>query len=1089
MKISPKYIYAIKILILLAFTNFAARSMYGQGAGATLSGTVTDASGAVISNIEISIHNTATGVTREITTDSAGFYSAPNLLPATYDVTASGSKFSTQVQTGIALGVGGSRVLNFSLKIGQVNEKVVVEATTAGVETGSSTISGEVGSVAVRELPLNGRDWTQLATLEPGVTSTVSIQANAGTILRITRGFGTTLAISGTRPEQNSYRIDGINVNNYVNGSPGSVTGGTLGVDALQEFSVVTSNYSAEYGRTSGGIVNAITRSGTNTVHGNAYEFLRNSALDARNYFDGPNIPEFRRNQFGASAGGPIWKDHTFVFADYEGIRQNLGLTSLSDVPSLDARNGILHNANGTTTTVTVDPLVKPFLPAWPVPNGQILAPGNVGIFLLVGQQITSENFYSARVDHNISEKDSLFGSWQWDHGTVNSPDTLNNILFPGETSRVFVGIEENHIFSSRLVNSVRVGYNRSTASTFGFTGISPLAKDPSLAAIPGQYAPVISVTYLTLFQGGLNSTSAESHDLNAYQAYDDLSFVRGTHSLKFGFAVERDQVNQLKRTNPGGEFVFNSLISFLTNNPKSFTGPDSSAPDLPRYYRQTIFGGYIQDDFRWRPNLTLNLGLRYEMSTTPTEINNRLSNLVNVTDAEPRIGFPLFANPTYRNFEPRIGFAWNPFRNGKNVIRGGFGIFDVLPLVYEYGTLDALDAPFANTAQVLPAPAGSFPTGAYSLIVGKSLGLKYFHIDPNPHRNYVMQWNLNVQRQLTSDLAASVAYVGSRSVHVAQSSSDANFVVPTLTSAGLLWPAPIGSGTTQNTNPNVGRIDYLDWGATANYNALQAQLTQRFSHGFLAQASYTWSKALDEGSSIETSNSFLNSVVIPLYLYPKLRYGPSDYDIGQSLTLYYTWVLPTTGLLKESPMGWAIRGWQVGGILTVQTGLPFTPIIGGDPLGMNSTDTTDYPNRIKNGPGCQTAVNPGNVNSYINLNCLVLPLVPPSLSGLCAPFPTVPGTCSNLLGNASRNSLVGPGLLNFDFSLFKNNYVPRISDSFNVQFRVEFFNVFNHSNFNAPIDNSTIFNQDGSPAPGAGLIDSTSTAAREIQFGLKVIW
>lgn len=1081
--------YMCQLVALLGLAVIMSRPLLGQGAEASLSGTVVDSSGAVIPHIKITILNTSTGVTREAMTDSSGFYSVPHLLPGTYNVTASGSGFSSREQTGINLGVGESRIQNLSMQVGEVSERVVVADTTSGPELATSSITGAVEGTAVRELPLNGRDWTQLATLEPGVTSTNAIQASAGTILRITRGFGTTLAISGTRPEQNSYSIDGINVNNYVNGSPGSVTGGTLGVDALQEFSVLTSNYSTEYGRTSGGIVDAITKSGSNALHGNAYDFLRNSALDARNYFDGPTIPEFQRNQFGASAGGPIWKDHTFIFADYEGVRQNLGLTSLADVPSLDARNGLLHNADGTTTTITVDPSVVPFLAAWPLPNGQILSPGNVGIFKLVGRQLTSENFYSARLDHNISQKDALFASWQWDHGQVSSPDSLNNLLFPGDTSRIFAAVEENHTFSSQLVNSFRVGYNRSTASTFGFSAISPLANNQALAAVPGQYAPVISVTGLTLFQGGLNATSAESHALNAYQVYDDLSYIKGTHSLKVGFVVERDQVNQLKRTNPGGEFQFNSLTAFLTNNPKSFTGPDSSAPDTTRYYRQTIIGGYLQDDFRFRSNLTFNLGLRYEMSTLPTEINNKFSNLVNVTDAEPRIGFPLFANPTYRNLEPRVGFAWDPFRTGKTVVRGGFGIFDVLPLIYEYGTLDALDAPFANTAQVLPAPAGSFPTGAYSLIVGKTLGLKYFHVDPYPHRNYVMQRNLNVQRQLTSNLTASLAYVGSSSVHDAQSSSDANFVPPTVTSQGYLWPSPIGSGTVQNTNPNVGRIDYLNWGESANYNALQAQVTEKFNHGFLAQGSYTWSKALDEGSSIETSNSFLNSVVIPMYLYPKLRYGLSDYDIAHSFTFYSTWVIPTSTFLQDRPMGWAVRGWQVGGILTVQSGLPFTPIIGGDPLGMNSTDTTDYPDRIKVGSGCGTAVNPGNVNGYINLNCFVLPPAPPALASLCAPFPTVSGTCSNLLGNASRNSLIGPGLVDFDFSLFKNNYIPRISEGFNIQFRMELFNIFNRSNFNAPIDNSTIFNQDGSPVSGAGLIDSTSTTAREIQFGLKVIW
>jgi hypothetical protein len=1096
LRANKRFIHAGMFLLAILMDVLLCSSLRAQDSGATLSGTVTDASGSVVPGAKVSIKNTGTDVTRDVTTDAAGFYSVPNLLPGRYDVTVSGTGFSTQLHNGITLGVGASQILNSSLTVGATQQTVLVESAPPAVELASSEVSGAIEESTIRELPLNGRDWTQLATLEPGVISTNSIQSSAATVSRITRGYGTTLTINGARPEQNSYRIDGINVNNYVNGSPGSVTGGTLGVDALQEFSVVTSNYSAEYGRTSGGVIDAITNPGSNQLHGSAYEFVRNSALDARNYFDGPQIPSFERNQFGVSAGGPIQKDHTFIFGDFEGIRQDLGTTTQANVPSLDARNGILHNADGTTTTITVDPNVVPFLPLWPTPNGPILAPGNTAIFNLVSQNSLTENFYSARLDHTFSSKDSVFVSFQYDKSSFSTPDALDTILFPGATSRVLAAIGENHVFSSQLVNSFRVGYNRSTASTFGFQAINPLATDPSLAAIPGQFAPVITVTGLTSFQGGLGANSAESHVFNAYQIYDDVTFIRGKHSLKFGFAFERDQADGLKVTTPGGQFAFNSLTAFLTNKPRAFTGPNSTAPDSPRYFRQSIIAGYIQDDFKLKSNLTLNLGVRYEMSTNPTEINNKITNLVNVTDAQPHLGTPLFSNPTYRNFEPRVGAAWDPFGTGKTSIRGGFGIYDILPLLYEYATLNALSNPFANTAQVLPAPAGIFPAEAFPLLVNNQLGLKYFHINTHPPRSYVMQYNLNIQQQLTPKLIASAAYVGSDSIHLVQSSSDANFVIPTVTPSGLfIWPSPIGSGTKQNTNPNVGRIDYMDWNSIANYNALQLKLTKQFSHGFQAQGSFTWGKSLDEDSSITTSNQFLNTVVPPMYLFPRLRYGLSDFNIARTFTLFSYWLIPTPESMQESRIGWVARGWQVSGILNVASGLPFTPIIGGDPLGLNSTDTTDYPNRIK-GSGCSTAINPGNVNNYINLNCFVLPTSTPEVAAQCVPFqpggagnPVIPGTCSNLLGNVGRNSVIGPGLIDLDFSLFKNNRISRISDTFNVQIRAEVFNLLNHSNFDAPIDNSTLFNQDGSPVGGAGRIDSTSTTSRQIQFGLKIIW
>ena len=302
---------------------------YAQVSGATMMGTVSDVSGAVIPKAQVSIKNVATGEVRAVTTNSAGLYAVPNLLPGSYDVTATAPGFSTEIRSGITLTVGAQQTLNIAMQIGQVSQKVEVTGEAPVVQLANSTISGIVSQTTVVELPLNGRDWTQLATLQPGVSSVSSIQGGGNS----TRGYGVQMSISGSRPQQNNYRIDGISVNDYSNAGPGSLAGSTLGVDAVQEFSVLTSNYSAEYGRTSGGVVNAITRSGTNQFHGDAYEFLRNSALDARNYFDGATIPEFRRNQFGGSVGGPIWKDHTFFFGDYEGLRENLGITTAGSRP------------------------------------------------------------------------------------------------------------------------------------------------------------------------------------------------------------------------------------------------------------------------------------------------------------------------------------------------------------------------------------------------------------------------------------------------------------------------------------------------------------------------------------------------------------------------------------------------------------------------------------------------------------------------------------------------------------------------------------------------------------------------------------
>jgi hypothetical protein len=734
----------VSVFVILAFSILWAGRVYAQVSGATVTGTVRDSSGAVIVNAQISITDVATGVTRNVATDSAGFYATPNLLPGNYEVRVTAPGFSTVVRTGITLTVGAQQVLDIAMNVGQVTQEVKVTGEAPLVQLTSSTLSGEVDATTVRELPLNGRDWTQLATLQPGVTSLSSIQPSTATgFNRGNRGYGAELTISGARPQQNNYRLDGISVNDYANGGPGSVLGGSLGVDAIEEFSVLTSNYSAEYGRTSGGVINGITRSGTNQFHGNAYEFLRNSALDARNFFDGPQIPPFGRNQFGASAGAPIRKDRTFIFGDYEGLRQFLGVSNVDTVPSLDARNGILHNADGTTTSPGVDPLVKPFLTFWAPPNGALLGTGNTGIFSVATREKTTQNFVTARLDHRFSEADSFFGTYQYDKSLSTVPDPLNVVLFGQSTRRQSVALEESHTFNPRLVNSVRFGFNRVAANIgYGAGAINPAATDHSLGAVPGQNAPQIVVPGLTAFGGGLNAGTSSFIRWNSFQVYDDAFVTKGIQSLRFGMSVERIDDNIKALTQIGGLYRFGSLLNFLTNKPSSLSSAIPSAIS-PRGLRQTVFGTYLQDDVRWRPNFTFNLGVRYEMSTVPTEVQGKLSTLRSITDATPHLGNPFFSNPTYRNVEPRVGFSWDPFRNGKTSVRAGFGQFDVLPLPYEFQIISSTTAPFALVGNAQKLPAGSFPTLAFHSI--NVTNLRQAYVEPNPHRNYVMQWNVNV--------------------------------------------------------------------------------------------------------------------------------------------------------------------------------------------------------------------------------------------------------------------------------------------------------------------------------------------------------
>ncbi len=610
-------------LTLLAVTLgllFPAASR-AQVAGGTISGTVADSSGRVIPSAQISITNVDTRVSRTAATNEDGFYTAPNLLPGNYELRFSAPGFKTEVRSRIALTVGAAAVLDLTMQVGTAVETLQVTSEAPTVQLASSDISAVVNATTVRELPLNGRSWTDLAQLQPGVNAIQTQPTFAAGTDRGNRGFGQQLTISGARPQQNNYRIDGVSLNDYANGAPGSVLGGNLGVDAIQEFSVLTSNYSAEYGKTSGGVVNAITRSGTNQIHGSAYEFLRNSKLDARNFFDADKIPPFKRNQFGGAIGGPILKDRTFFFADYEGIRQSKGISTLAFVNPC------------TTTQIAVDPSAAAYLTFYHLPNGPILGNGDTGEYTFAGQQIVNENFLTTRVDHKFSNNDSLLGTYMFDRTPYSSPDGLNNVEFDTLTSRQFLAVEETHIFTPRFANSIRIGGNHEAVNNNqSLKAINPDAARTDLGvggtAFAGRKAAQVLVGGLSDFTGGVGGSPTYFYHWNSLQIYDDAFFTKGTHSIRFGGAVERMLLNVLADTDPNGIWNFDNVQGFLTNNPTKFQGGIASTLS-PRNLRQTLFGAYVQDDWRARPNLTLNLGLRYEMSTVVTETSGKLANFL----------------------------------------------------------------------------------------------------------------------------------------------------------------------------------------------------------------------------------------------------------------------------------------------------------------------------------------------------------------------------------------------------------------------------------------------------------------------------
>ena len=1030
--------------LVVLFAGAAVAQMVGGG----IQGTVKDAQQAVLPGVTVVVRNVGTGASYEQTTDRAGHFQVPALPPGEYEVHISLTGFRPVVNRGIRLTVGQVAVLDTSLELGQIAEAIEVRANAVAVNLTSGAVSGLVGEREIRDLPLNGRSFQQLALLQPGVQAALAAGND------VVGGRTPKISINGARPEHNSFLLDGTDINNVYNKTPGSAAGVLLGVEAVLEFQVLTNAYSAEFGRAAGGVFNAVTRSGANRYTGSVFEFHRNSALDARNFFDPPSQPQpdFTRHQFGAVLGGPVRRDRTFFFAAYEGLVERLGVTGVTAVPDDDARRGILAGR-----PITLHPAIPRYLDTlFPRANGRSLGNGGAE-YLFSDMQPTDEHFYQLRVDHRPSAANSAFVRATHDRADVmrvpaNKPpiSTIDE-----QTRNTYITGEYQHTFSPSMLNQLRVGLNRSVSLADNQRTID-IPSD--LAWLPGEQFGYLTIQGLVTEMAG-DFRLPRNDRLNNWQAGNTLIWTRGKHLLRVGAQAQYLQFNQNTTSQAGGIVTFNNLELFLTGRPSNvdFAVPGKIDPD--RRYRQWLVAGFVQDDVRLTDRLSANLGLRYEAVSVPTEVDGKISNLRNVTDSALTVGDPWHENPSLKNFAPRLGLVWDPFGGGKTSVRTGFGIFhdQILPKYYFFS--GSLNPPFTTRTSLVNPP---FPNVVANFDSNAYIRAQLQTVNADLRSPYIMQFNTSVQRALGDNWDVMAGYVGSRGRNLLRL-GDANLAPETLVNGVKTYQPQLG-----RRNPNFAGIWQRMTDAASFYDSAQFSLNRRYSQGWRAQVSYTLSESTDNSSGIN-SQDFSNVV----------QYGSDWYDLDHdrglsafhakhNLTANGTWDLPfaagQTGLA-----GALLKGWQVNGIASLRSGHPFTVELGFNRSGNLNTTGFSRHERPDLKAGCSDNPVLGGPDRYWDVNCFQLPTV-------------------NTRGSLGRNTLIGPGLVSIDASLVKSF---ALGGRRTLQVRIEAFNVPNRANFATPSGRIAFTGvaADGSPvvAPTWGRITSTVTTARQVQLGAKV--